>query len=142
MRRWPVLLIVLLAIAGAWMFRSATAAQPTRSLEPQETVLDAAALAAGDHDRTRPAGDGLTAENGGGAYLAPPQQVIPFSDLLVSWRADVPFSATLTISVRTSADGEEWSPWAAIEESHDLFDERDNADQRWGAPVFAGKAAW
>ena len=112
------------------------------ALEPQQIVLDQAALARGANLRTRVTPRGVEADASGGVYTTQPQQVARFSDVLVTWRAAEPLSATLDLYVRVSSDGSSWSAWGRIEETHDLLDERDPLDLHWGSPVFAGAAEW
>lgn len=105
-------------------------------------ILDPSALAGGSNLRTRVTPTGVEAEQAGGVYTTKPQQVAQFSDVLLAWKADIPFSATLQLYVRVSADGVTWTPWGVVDESTDLVDERDPANLHWGAPVFAGVARW
>ena len=135
-----VLLGVGLVLAGG----SARARETRRSasLEPQTVTLNAVALANGATLRTRITPDGVESEPAGGIYTTAPQQVNQWSDVLVTWRATVPQSATLQVYVRASTNGTTWTPWGVVEESHDMLDERDPTDLHWGSPVFAGIATW
>ncbi len=130
---------ILISVSQRALAQPGTA---TPALEPQQIVLDQAALARGANLRTRVTPRGVEADASGGVYTTQAQQVARFSDVLVTWRAAEPLSATLELYVRVSSDGSNWSAWGQIEETHDLLDERDPLDLHWGSPVFAGVAEW
>lgn len=136
---WPTAIIAALFVVAA---SAQTGERRSASFEPVTTVLDTNALGRGNGQRTRITPDGIRPEPAGGMLMTVPQSVNQFSDLLAAWRADVPLSATLQISLRVSSDGNTWSRWGLIEESHDFLDERDAADLHWGSPIFAGVASW
>lgn len=144
MQRRIWLCVVLLGIGLVALNHSAQAREGRQpaSLTPHTVTLDAAALAGGANARTRVTPDGIAPDAAGGVYTTAPRQVAQFSDVLVAWRATVPQSATLHVYVRASDDGANWTPWGEVEESHDMFDERDPLDMHWGSPVFAGLANW
>lgn len=109
MRR--VLLVVLLVLAGI----APTHAASTFRVE----VIDhtAADWPDGAFDQTALVDGSLRLLSGRsrGAYTAPPIEASsPFMMLLGSWTAQVEPRQTLTVEVRTSADGQLWSEWQGL----------------------------
>lgn len=86
-------------------------------------------------DTTQSVGPGLA----GLGYLSPVTAADPFTHMLLRWEADEPAEDTIAIAVRASLDGQSWSAWGAVVESHDLWQPGDGQNTHWGATVYAGE---
>ena len=131
-----------LFIAGAlilvWPFDLSSA--PATNLEPSRITLDADDLATAQHERTRITPEGITTDHPMAQLITVPQAVDPFTDILVAWEAS--HAHDLALFVRTSADARAWTDWAPLIAHEDFHAEGDAPELHWGAPLYAGDAAW
>jgi len=75
-------------------------------------------------------------------YLSPPTEAPrPFTHLLVRRVAQVPAGAALTLFLRASTDGADWSGWQELTLNDDLLSEQDGPDVFWSQIVSVGAAA-
>ncbi len=59
-----------------------------------------------------------------GTYVSPPFHLSqPFSAAIWKWDVEIPAGTTLTLAIRTSADGEAWSGWQDAAPDDDLWTE-------------------
>ncbi|MFO7167503.1 MAG: N-acetylmuramoyl-L-alanine amidase [Chloroflexota bacterium] len=84
----------------------------------------------------------VIAADGTPEYLSPPTEAPrPFSHMLIRREAAVPPGAALTLFVRASIDGTDWSRWEEIIPNDDLYDEADGPDVLWSQVVDVGAVA-
>jgi hypothetical protein len=76
-----------------------------------------------------------------GDYLSPPTQAArPFDFMLLRREASVPDGATMTLTLRVSTDGKQWSDWRVVPESDDLWMPSDGPDVWWSEIMSVGAA--
>jgi hypothetical protein len=123
------LFCVLLLTTLAQSYHS-TAQAPVSDGKPDQIVLQPTTVG------------GETAQFAAGAtteYLSPPTQApSPFTHMLVRRDAMVPPGAALTLFVRASTDGANWSDWGEVHVKDDLFSEKDGPDVVWGETIEVG----
>ncbi|HWQ13426.1 MAG TPA: N-acetylmuramoyl-L-alanine amidase [Roseiflexaceae bacterium] len=75
-------------------------------------------------------------------YLSPPTAATrPFSHLLIRREATVPPGAALTLFVRVSTNGADWTRWEEIVANDDLYAPTDGPDVLWSQIVDVGALA-
>ena len=122
-------LVLLLGMAPSRV--EATASPDPQTGKPEQAILVTAAATPG-------AEAGILAAVDAG-YLSPISAARPFTHVLLRWEASVPVSATLTVEVRASLDGNVWTDWGTVAENPDLWVPADGAEVFWSQAIYAGE---
>ena len=87
-----------------------------------------------------PAADAATLAAVGPGYLSPVTATErPFTHALLRWEAVEPVSDTLTLELRASLDGVNWTDWGLVAENPDLWVPADGDQVYWSQELYAGE---
>lgn len=103
-------------------------ASDTHTGRPDQVVLSLA-----------PASGDAVLQTVGDSYLSPVTEAAnPFTHMMLRWAVVQPPDATLTLSVRASADGQAWTDWGTVVEDTDLWMPDDGETVHWSQVIYAG----
>lgn len=127
----PALAIALLSLVLAL---NASQVQAGALANPEAGRPDQAVLS------TTPAPGAALLAGSDDSYLSPVTEAPrPFTHMLLRWEAFEPISDTLTLEVRASLDGQNWTPWGLVPENPDMWVPADGDQVYWSQEIYAGE---